>query len=107
MLRRFAIGGDSYDGEYHLHSVAENKCVLILLCQFRMTTITDPNFLRNAEMRERHALGRTLLIKHLTAVPTVVFAVGKGERRPASHADIGVGPLGRLSGCSLAYATTE
>ena len=49
-------------------------------------------------MREGEHLGGALLVKDLSTIPAVVFAVREGEGGPAAEADIGVAPLGRSLG---------
>lgn len=46
-------------------------------------------------MWERYGFARTLLVKNVAAVSTMVFPVGKGEGCSTSHTDVAVGPFGR------------
>lgn len=60
-----------------------------------MTAIAHADFLGDTEVREGHRLRRALLIEDLTAVPTVMLAVGEAERCTTSQADVGVDPFWR------------
>lgn len=71
---------------------------LVLLDQLRITVVTDSNLLSDAEVRESHAFRGAFLVKDLSTVSTVVFAVREGERVATSEANVRVYPLwGSLS----------
>ena len=65
----------------------------MLLAQLSVAAIAYPNLLRDTEMGKGHRLGRTLLIKDLSTVPTMVLAVRERERSTASQADVRVNPF--------------
>jgi hypothetical protein len=61
-----------------------------------VASIVDADGREDAEVREGYRLGRTLAAEDVSAVSTVVFAVGEGKAFSAAHTDIRVGPLGWL-----------
>lgn len=89
--------------------------VLVLLRQFSVTTITHSNLLRDTKVRKRHRLRRTLLIKDLAAVATVVLAIGEGKWCTTPQTNVRVDPLwrslgidhGRTDGCGVSRREVE
>ncbi len=71
-----------------------------------MATIINAHWIKYAEMGERDALARTRAAKDVSAVATVMFAVGKGERGTASHTDVRIGPFGRLFDICISLYTS-
>lgn len=66
-----------------------------LVGKFRITAIIDSYGRHDSQVRESDNLGRTLLIKAVTAVSAMMLSVCKGEWCSTSHAYVGVGPFRR------------
>lgn len=69
-----------------------------------MAAIVYAHRLQDAKMRQWYAIARAGATEDVTTVSAVVLAVRKCEGVPTSHADVGVGPLGRLQVTMLAAA---
>lgn len=58
-------------------------------------------------MRQGECFGRALLIKDVSTIPTVVFAVCESESSTTSHTNVRVDPFRRLHGpCQLNVLST-
>ncbi len=55
-------------------------------------------------MRERKRLAGALMVKAVSAVTAMMLPVREGKGRSASHADVGINPLGGLGNISHQYA---
>ena len=84
--------------EYSCSSTAEESYYAPAFPQLIVAPIAHPDFLRDTKVWQRHRLRGALLIKHLPTTPTVMLAVGEGEWRATSQANVGVDPLGRCLG---------
>lgn len=63
------------------------------VCELGVAAVIDADGLHDSQVRQRQSFGRALLVEAVAAVSAVVFAVGEGERSPASHTDVRVGPF--------------
>ena len=61
--------------------------------QLHIAAIAYPNLLCNSKMRQCQRLRRTLLIKDLTAVSTMMFTIGEREWCSTPETDIGINPF--------------
>ena len=80
----------------HGADVGRYRSTARLLSKPGVASIVDADGLQDAEVGQGYRLGRTLTTEDVSAVSTVVLAVGKGKAFSAAHTDVGVGPLGWL-----------
>lgn len=71
------------------------QLLMPLPSKFSIAAVVNANWSMYAEVKERHRLAGTLLVKAVAAVSAVVLPVRKGKRRSTSHTNIGIGPFGR------------
>lgn len=68
---------------------------MVLVPQLSVASIVYPHRLHDSKMRQWDVFRAAGTTKDISAVATMVFAVGEGELLATSHADIGIGPFRR------------
>ena len=64
--------------------------------QLLVAAVVDAHGVHDAKMRKRYVLAGAGTTEDVPAVAAMVAAVRECEGGAASHADVGIGPLGRL-----------